>query len=255
LTSPARQNFTTNRPRRCCLSDEQGLWRSVWPRGQTSVPEPIRRYPRLRHGSTMPAPAARRRKVPPVGMPRGMISLWSGQVYSSRGGQFLGGGAEARRRKPTGEMLRAGSTARRQESTIRFLQRSRGWIVAYVASIAAASIRYRLSQVAPMPAQIDDCRAAIRFLPKKRQPIRLRRNEDRRLGIFRRLSLGRTTRNDRGRPGAGRRCTRPDGSRLASGSGGTSAGRAGEAQCGTIGDSATDLICDQGRPTLSDSVH
>ncbi|MBY0503710.1 MAG: alpha/beta hydrolase [Bryobacteraceae bacterium] len=29
---------------------------------------------------------------------------------------------------------------------------------------AAASIRYRLSQVAPMPAQIDDCRAAIRFL-------------------------------------------------------------------------------------------
>ena len=33
-------------------------------------------------------------KVPPVGMPRGMIILWSGQVYSSRGGQFLGG-AEA----------------------------------------------------------------------------------------------------------------------------------------------------------------
>ncbi len=31
---------------------------------------------------------------------------------------------------------------------------------------AAASIRYRLSQVAPMPAQIDDCRAAIRFLRK-----------------------------------------------------------------------------------------
>ena len=30
-------------------------------------------------------------KVPPVGMPRGMIILWSGQVYSSRGGQFLGG--------------------------------------------------------------------------------------------------------------------------------------------------------------------
>lgn len=29
---------------------------------------------------------------------------------------------------------------------------------------AVASIRYRLSQVAPMPAQIDDCRAAIRFL-------------------------------------------------------------------------------------------
>lgn len=32
------------------------------------------------------------------------------------------------------------------------------------AGFAAASIRYRLSQQAPMPAQIDDCRAAIRFL-------------------------------------------------------------------------------------------
>ncbi|MCX6602589.1 MAG: Tn3 family transposase [Acidobacteria bacterium] len=43
--------------------------------GQTSVPKPIQQYTRPRHGSTIYAPAARRRKVPPVGMPRGMISL------------------------------------------------------------------------------------------------------------------------------------------------------------------------------------
>ena len=30
------------------------------------------------------------RKVAPVAMPRGTISFWCGQVYSSRGGQFLG---------------------------------------------------------------------------------------------------------------------------------------------------------------------
>ena len=34
------------------------------------------------------------RKVAPVAMPRGTISFWCGQVYSSRGGQFLGSAEE-----------------------------------------------------------------------------------------------------------------------------------------------------------------
>ena len=40
------------------------------------------------------------------------------------------------------------------------------WMQLVPKGFAAASIRFRLSQVAPMPAQIDDCRAAIRFLRK-----------------------------------------------------------------------------------------
>ena len=45
------------------------------------------------------APAARMRKVVPVAMPRGTISFWCGQVYSSRCGQFLGS-AEVERVSP-----------------------------------------------------------------------------------------------------------------------------------------------------------
>ena len=38
------------------------------------------------------------RKVVPVAMPLGTISFWCGQVYSSRGGQFLGSAEVSRQR-------------------------------------------------------------------------------------------------------------------------------------------------------------
>ena len=46
------------------------------------------------------------RKVAPVAMPRGTISFWCGQVYSSRGGQFLGSAEAGRRigRRPDGDL-------------------------------------------------------------------------------------------------------------------------------------------------------
>ena len=66
LTSPARQNFTTNRPRLRCLSDEHGL---------VALGLAARANVGAEAYSTIYAPAARMRKAPPVGMPRGMISL------------------------------------------------------------------------------------------------------------------------------------------------------------------------------------
>ncbi|GEM_PF-3405928 len=50
LTSPARRNFTTNRPRLRCLSDEHGLVALGLAARSNAVHEPIQRYTRLRHG-------------------------------------------------------------------------------------------------------------------------------------------------------------------------------------------------------------
>ena len=66
LTSRARQNLTTNRPRRLCLSGDHGLVAlGLAARAKRRCLNLLNKY----------APAARMMTVPPVGIPRGMISL------------------------------------------------------------------------------------------------------------------------------------------------------------------------------------
>ena len=80
------------------------------------------------------------------------------------------------------------------------------------------SIEYRLSGVATLPAQIHDCKAAIRWLRAKRQDVQHRPGEDRCLGELGRWPSGEYAGRLRGRAGAGRRlrnagCLQPCGLR------------------------------------------
>ena len=62
---------------------------------------------------------------------------------------------------------------------------------------AVASINYRLSQHAIFPAQIEDCKAALRWLRVQRRQVRLRSEPHRRLGRVGRRASGCPAGHDR----------------------------------------------------------